>query len=122
MKRFLIVGGVFVLGGGGTRAQDMALSPIVIDGEGWKNVGKRAGLSFRAPATLKSLAGNLYMADAAQQMIRVGRTEGVSPVLDEVKPEGLRKPACVLLWADESQLVVGDSEDRYLWAFRVEKD
>jgi enterochelin esterase family protein len=122
MKRFLIVGVLFLLSIGSARSQDMALSQIVIDGEGWKVVPNSAGFSFRDPAALKSLAGNLYMADTAQHMLRIGRTEGVSPVLDEFKPAGMRKPTCVLLWADESQLIVGDTEDRYLWAFRVERD
>jgi gluconolactonase len=122
MKRFLIVGVLLALPVGAARSQDMPLSQIVIDGEGWKVVEKSAGFSFRDPAALKSLAGNLYMADTAQQMLRIGRTEGVSPVLDELKPNGLRKPTCVLLWADESQLIVGDADDRYLWAFRVEND
>jgi enterochelin esterase family protein len=122
MKRFLSVSVLFLLSVGSVRSQDMALSQIVIDGEGWKVVPNTAGFSFRDPAALKSLAGNLYMADKSQQMLRIGRTEGVSPVLDEFKPVGMRKPTCVLLWADESQLVVSDAEDRYLWAFRVETD
>ena len=54
MKRFLIVGVLFVLGGGVTRAQDMALSQIVIDGEGWK---KQDGLSFESSGSADTSAG-----------------------------------------------------------------
>lgn len=84
-------------------AQDMPLSQILIDGEGWRAVEKTTAPKFPLAAEATSRKGQRYVSSA-------------------IKHEPLVRPSCAVLWPDESQLVVGDAEGKYLWAFRVESD
>jgi sugar lactone lactonase YvrE len=98
----LVLSAVLLLAGA-ARAQDMPLSQILIEGEGWRAVEKSAAPTFPDPARTTSRKGMTFTADG-------------------LKGHGPASPSGVVLWPDEGTLVVGDRAGKHLWAFRVEKD
>ncbi len=93
-------------------AQDMPLSQVLIDGEGWKR-------AEAMPAPVPPAKGNIvYSADAAAKAIYAAR-RGEKP---RVVAEGITKPAGIAISPDGGTLVVADAAGKHIYAFRVEKD
>jgi sugar lactone lactonase YvrE len=105
-------------------AQDMPLSQILIDGEGWKAGagGAPPAPIFSNPASVTSRKGYAYSVDAKGRL-RQQRVNPADPAWARAAAyDGLVRPSCVALWPDEGHLVVGDAGGKHLWAFRVEAD
>lgn len=104
-------------------AQDMPLSQVLIEGEGWKPVGKNVlpskptvvGLTARDVVLTRK--GDTYCTVPAEHALYLLQP-GQKPrkVADKVMPAG------ITLWPDQGTLVVGDNYSNYLWAYRIEKD
>ncbi len=130
-------------------AQDIPLSKILVEKEGWREVVK-------APVSVNYLSG---MADGTVKVFRdrvLGsiNSEGkwtpdnrpdfgghniayrkhlysikdkrVEVLLGEkfqpLELKGLVDPVCIQFWPDEGHLVIGESDGAYLWAVRIEKN
>jgi hypothetical protein len=123
-------------------AQDMPLSQIVKEGEGWKVLG-----SVKPPAPLQmgiALDGQgghvRYSTGLIDGLSTAGPFFGTVPgkrILASIAPVGkmgkatfevsvselpLTEPAGVVLWRDGSTLVIADAGAKHLWAFRVAND
>jgi hypothetical protein len=111
-------------------AQDISLSQILIDGQGWRLVSKDSkgewefaeALRKAGPAAVTAANGFRYNIDDMGRQIR-----GVSGTPEKLqlsvrKAPDLARPAGITLWPDGRTLVVGDAQAKHLWAFRVEKD
>lgn len=64
-----------------------------------------------------SSSESIWFTDPSSRQVRHISTDGRQTVV----AEGFR-PNGIILWADGSTLVVTDSDEPHLWAFRVEKD
>ncbi len=111
-------------------AQDISLSQILIDDEGWRLVSKdnkgewafAEALRKAGPAAVVAANGFRYNIDDMGQQIR-----GVSGTPEKLqlsvrKSADLARPVGITLWPDGHTLVAGDAEGKHLWAFRIEKD
>lgn len=79
-------------------------APQPADPKTYQTVDSRAGANYRIDAEHKALI----------------TTKGsFNSVLKWVGPVA---PTCLTLWPDETQLVLGDAGDKFLWAARIEKD
>jgi enterochelin esterase family protein len=99
------------------QAQDMPLSQILIDGEGWR----LSSLKASAVKGLHGITGGpddcRYESDPEkQQIVKVSRDGKRTTVATGEAYHGL------VLTPDGGTLVAGASEGNALWAFRVEKD
>lgn len=88
--------------------QDMPLHDIIKPGEDWK---PHAGFMPRPPT--------FYTADARNHLILLNR--GRSDFGEPLK-HPLKEPTCCAVSLSGSTLLVADASDRYVWAFRIEKD
>lgn len=61
--------------------------------------------------------GAIWFTDPSSRQVRHISSDGKQTVV----AEGFR-PNGIILWPDESTLVVTDSDEPHLWAFRIEKD
>jgi sugar lactone lactonase YvrE len=89
-------------------AQDIPLSKILVEKEGWREIAAGSPLHGKSKAelsqaTIRSNAGHVFEINA-------------------IKLKGLKAPTCLTLWPDEGHLVIGESDGAYLWAVRIEKD
>jgi hypothetical protein len=114
------------------KAQDISLSQILIDGEGWRRVAKdnkgewdfAETLRKAGPPEVVAANGFRYNIDDKERQIRGVRSV---PGMDvglfvSRKAPDLARPAGITLWPDGRTLVVGDTEAKHLWAFRVGND
>jgi sugar lactone lactonase YvrE len=105
-------------------AQDMPLSQILIDGEGWREAAKGSKPSHDRSARVETKSGYRYSVNPEKGVIllhgKLAKGEETPP--KEMKVPGLVKPSCLVLWNDQGTLVVGDAGGKHLWAFRIEKD
>jgi SMP-30/Gluconolactonase/LRE-like region len=111
-------------------AQDMPLSQIIVENEGWKLAGKIVPgrvVPPSVPATQKKLdirssvnhpLGVYFTATGEKAVFLRPSTGGEAKrfELPLVEPSGL------VLWPDGGTLVVGDAGGKHLWAFRIDKD
>ena len=102
---------------GPAAAQDMPLSQILIDGEGWRPV---------EPSTPVPHAGNTLVAREGREYRVVPEERAVYLVgpggAKRKVADGIAEPRGLVLWADGGTLVVGDAAGKHLFAFRVDKD
>ena len=63
-------------------------------------------------------AGGIYFTDPSLHRVWYISPKGKKRVVDE----GIERPLGIVLWPDESTLVVADTMTPYLWTFRVETD
>src|SRR5262245_18847128 len=97
-----------LLAAGFAAGQDMPLHEIIKPGEDWK---PHSGIMPR-PATF-------YTVDASNRQILLNR--GTSNNGETLK-HPLKEPTCCAVSLGGSTLLVADAADRYVWAFRIEKD
>src|SRR5262249_51656648 len=105
--------------------RDRGESVNVYHGKGVERVslsGKRqladATEEFHRPPQVHTATGKSYV-------IRSTDAPGVycaKPLRAPVAIAGVKKPSGLTLSADEGTLVIGDAADKYLWAFRIEKN
>jgi len=95
-------------------AQDIPLSQILVEGEGWKEVAKGS-----TPPIILGTTSWGYYAIRDNQLTATSVKYGVVKL---TLPEALSSPSGLALWPDQGTLVVGDAKGKHLWAFRVEKD
>jgi hypothetical protein len=119
-RTFLCTSGLLVIAA--AAGQDMPLSQVVIDGEGWKPCDplppaapppEAAGAAF----AVTTARGRVYYTVTGEQAV-YGLWDGEKKLLDK----GIGAPTGLLLWPDDGTLVVADAADRCLWTFRVEAD
>jgi sugar lactone lactonase YvrE len=103
MRRFAIAAAALLLAAGAAWAQDMPLSDVLIEGEGWKPVEKSAAPPLDVARELKVRGSHVVRAD-------------------DLKAAGLAEPSGMVLWPDGGTLVVGDAGGKHLWAFRLDND
>jgi sugar lactone lactonase YvrE len=103
MKRLTIAAAFVLMAAGAVRAQDMPLSDVLIDGEGWKAVEKSAAPPLEVVKELKVRGNHVVRAD-------------------DLKAAGLAEPSGMVLWPDGGTLVVGDAGGKHLWAFRLDNE
>lgn len=101
---------------GQARAQDVPLSKILVENEGWRGVAHRPVF----PAAQKVLTKNgVYAIHEKGQHVEFL----VSGVLaGSLSLPGLTAPTCLALWPDQGHLVIGTADGPYMWAVRLEKD
>lgn len=102
--------------------QDLALSTILVDGQGWKpdpmaRVESRLGPDLVA----KGPAGASY-AITGQAPARSLEYRPASGAPRPVTVVGLVDPSCLGLSPDKGTLAVGDAGGKHLWLFRVNAD
>jgi hypothetical protein len=151
MKRFLIAAAVLLCATATGSAQDIPLSKILVEGEGWKVAAKDlpgvAVLNASPTDVLVDLGGPLAKIRPDGKVEKLPAQGIGSPavtfrgdVIYQIDAENkslvarwpdkrqakkvndLVKPSCLTLWPDESQLVIGDAGGKYLWTARIEKD
>src|SRR5262245_18414091 len=93
---------------GFSAGQDMPLNEIIRPGEEWK-----PHTEF-LPRPITS-----YTVDAKNRQVhlRRGRSDNGEPL-----KRALKEPTCCAVSLGGSTLLVADAADRYIWAFRIEKD
>jgi sugar lactone lactonase YvrE len=132
-----------LLAAGPCYGQDMKLTDILIDGEGWKEAqkavapirwlqtdrdGKLLVVDGAAgdpkeypPRTVTARGGYSYsIKENTIRMRPPGSNSSDTGTI--VKVEGLERPVGLVVWPDGGTLVVGDAGGAALWAFRIEKD
>ena len=115
-------------------AQDMPLSQVVVPGQGWKLLpsaklpplpaialdGGKARYATGPIAAGPNARPMFATATGKNQLFTMVPGEGGQKVFVQQTP--LKEPTGVVLWRDGGTLVVADAADKYLWAFRVEKN
>lgn len=132
-------------------AQDIPLSKILVEKEGWREVAK--GLrdisylegapgggvwvnrnGWHASLTAKGEIipePKVLIVRTAKTACTAKRTYVIAESIDfleegkkiaSLKLAGIQSAACLFLWPDEGHLVIGESDGAYLWAVRIEKD
>lgn len=132
-------------------AQDIPLSKIVIDREGWREVAKDLpGVSYLDPVAngdvhiyqgplIRALHPDGKITDSPPGKQRPAPSQREVPPYriskegktverlaegnpDVLKLRGLTDPSCITLWPEGGHLVIGETDGAYLWAVRIEKD
>jgi sugar lactone lactonase YvrE len=99
-------------------AQDMPLSQILVEGEGWKEQGPAK--DFKAGTTDIDASTKIGAYRISGDELFFFRKD--SKALRLALPGQLVEANGIVLWPDGGTLVVGDAGGKHLWAFRVEKD
>jgi gluconolactonase len=87
---------------------------LLLDADG-KELGKSEGDAIRDLIVAKSGAIYGTLADGnGVYLFQDGKKRQVA--------DGIASPAALALWADGETLIVGDAGDKYLYAFRIQKD
>ena len=115
MKQYLLAGCVFLIPCYSVMAQDIPLSKILVENEGWKEVAKAKG--FADPKDITTSKGR-YEIKADSKGISFIDASGKKNVL-KLKSGA---PTCLTLWPDSGHIVVGVAKGLYLWAVRIESD
>lgn len=121
MMRFITTAALVLTGAAPALTQDMPLSQILIDGEGWKKVeGKPEksrhswqGVEKKKPEGKGVLIAELMTGVVEMIVIRLGNGDMHAIRL----PEAIIKPAGIALTPDGGTLFVGDAAGQYIWAF-----
>src|SRR5262249_54510861 len=138
MARTITAALVLLTLAGGATAQDMALSQVLIDGEGGETIAKGpAGRPQVAAATVPKRVGRSFVLGTSQALgskkeepVIILRPAGTPPRLEPQRLEpkdvtqlaGLARPAGIALSPDKGTLYVGDAGGKYAWAYRVDKE
>jgi enterochelin esterase family protein len=102
------------------RAQDIPLSRILIDGEGWRAANDEFATALKKPipAEVKTnTSWKYHISDGKLTVVATG-AQAIGP--REIKVPGLNRPSGLTLSADRTTLFVGDAEGKHIWAFRIE--
>ncbi|MFL5242076.1 MAG: SMP-30/gluconolactonase/LRE family protein [Gemmataceae bacterium] len=122
MKRLFVSCLLLLTWTSASRSQDMTLSQILVEGQGWHAVDKssewtehllgqaKGQWNVRLPggrsyAAISGKPGLIFNNDPEKKMLDVG-----------IKVTGLT------LWPDQGTLVAAEEDSKYLWAFRIEAD
>src|SRR5262249_21620474 len=149
MKRFLTATVLLLLTAATSSAQDIPLSKILVEGEGWHLVAKDRAQVTYLDGHKSGLV--IYQGNPTAFLWPDGKTEdyrgpvttrppnhSISGIFQidnakkglicnskenpEVRLKDLVSPSCLISWPDEAQLVIGDAGGKYLWTARIEKD
>ena len=110
-------------------AQDIPLSQILIDGQGWRPAAKGSkgerefAEALRKAGHVVVVAANGFhfsIDDKEHQIRGDGNVPGIGKSLSVRESPELTRPAGITLWPDGHTLVVGDAAAKHLWAFRIE--
>src|SRR5437660_245373 len=96
-------------------AQDMPLSQVLIEGEGWQPA-RAVDIALWAHGPVRTTDGKEYSILPAKGIVEM--RDGVT---ERRVAEGI-DVAGLVLWPDGGTLVVSDAQSKHLWAFRVEVD
>jgi hypothetical protein len=120
MKRYAMVLLLLALP---ARAQDIPLSKILIDGEGWKPASDETATALKrpSPVEVKTNTSWSYHIRDGKLMLAPKGPEAIGPRGIKL-PSGLNRPAGLTVSADKSTLFVGDAEGKHIWAFRIESN
>lgn len=110
---------LFVVQAGRLHAQDISLSMILVNGDGWKQVTKEPVPKFPSP---KEVSSPLATFQIKGDTIQVRHTTDSNTKIAMLALPGFVEPTCVTLWPDGGQLVIGDKKGAWLWAVRIEAD
>lgn len=121
MSRWCCIGMLLILAAPAA-AQDMPLSQVLIDGEGWKRVDP----SHPESSLVRRMAGRERVVTGKGTAYVIVPVEQAVYHIDGTRKrkvaERLGTPAGITLTPDQGTLYVGDAGSKYLWAFRVEPD
>lgn len=124
MARILSVLALFLFIPTSAAAQDMPLSQILIDSEGWKKVEgkseKPKGVEIRfAFLRGEGSPGWYELTLPSGKKFGVGGFHGISKT---VNPAPFDQPAAALLTPEGSARYIGGGAQQHLWAYRVDKE
>jgi hypothetical protein len=148
MTRILIAAAVLLGTAATVAAQDIPLSKILVEGEGWKIAAKDMRGVNRLSGNPKGIsiygenkAAHLLRPDGKLEEMEVGATVGSNTLYGNysinrekkgvvanageepiLKLDSLLSPNCLVVWPDGAQLVIGDAGDKFLWTARIGKD
>jgi hypothetical protein len=127
MARIFAVLALFTILPTPAAAQDMPLSQILLDGEGWKKVEDKAEKSKGVEIRSGLIVGDVATGHATFPSGRSFQVESLPGVPSPSKgktldPTGWDWPSAALLTSDGGTLYVAGKAQQYLWAYRVEKD
>src|SRR5262245_14370106 len=123
MKRYVVV---LLLLAAPARAQDIPLSKILVDGEGWKPARQDDPFAASLRKPEKPVARSIlwrYEIDEQKNEL-VGNYSGPETVIriETTKPTGIHRASGLTVSRDKSTLFGGDAEGKHVWAFRIEED
>jgi len=107
--KYLSVATILLVGGIAC-AQDMPLSEIIKPGESWKVY----------EGEMPKLDESPYFVDAKNQSVFIH--DPVDKKNPKIVTHSLRQPVCCTIALGGSTLLLANATDRYIWAFRIEKD
>jgi gluconolactonase len=152
MQRLLIALVVLLTLAARLPAQDIPLSKILIDKEGWREVAKGLpGITYlqaepdgniifyentpagvldvdgavgRVPPGIKEPRNQKAIRDGRSDIIIVGKAVVVERRFktSQLALPDLVAPNCLTVWPDEGHLVIGEADGAWLWAVRIETD
>jgi sugar lactone lactonase YvrE len=113
VKRFIVVcWGILLVSP--AFGQDMPLSQVLIDGEGWHEAVVDREFAFAGVGSANSPSGKLrFSIDTKTKTLLFG---------DKPVTTGIAEPSGIIFWKDGGTLVVGDAAGKHLYAFRVKPD
>ncbi len=120
MTRYFIAG-VLALAASPAFAQDMPLSQLLIDGEGWKKVEgtpkerRWNGVVGKWSEEKDALVAGLITGARKGIIVKLG-SQGMYAIR---LPDAIEEPAGIALSPDSGTLFIGDAAGRYIWAFPV---
>ena len=121
MKRFASLV-ILSLAAAPAAAQDISLSQILVEGQGWHTDNNVVQELLRNRSGVVAANGFQYMIDDVGRQLVALHKDGKRVQMAETKQLGLTRPSGMTLWPDGRTLVVGDAEGKHLWAFRIEKN
>jgi enterochelin esterase family protein len=121
-SRYIGIVAIVLLTTAPAAAQDMALGQILIDEGDWRRSENSAHPLLRSsdPKRVETKSGGIYLIDDQKRVVYLPR-KGADEQ-KKVVAENFLAPSALILWPDQTTLVVADAEDKYLWAFRIEPD
>jgi hypothetical protein len=151
MKRFLIAAAALLCAPATGSAQDIPLSKILVEGEGWKVAAKDLpGVTFLhgdsegsivvvREKTVGKITSQGQFVDKQPPRPPYGSSHSEVVVLpigwyslkgrklqnsekDALNLEQLSAPTCLVSWPSQHQLVIGDAGGDYLWTARIGKN
>jgi gluconolactonase len=121
-SRFIWIVAIVLLTAAPAAAQDMALSQVLLDECSWIPSQNAAYPLLRSsdPKRVETKAGGVYVIDDQKRIAYLPRK--VAEERKKVVADNFIAPSALVLWPDQSTLVVADADDKHLWAFRIEPD
>jgi sugar lactone lactonase YvrE len=119
MPRSLLIACATLLSPDALRAQDMPLSQILIDGEGWKKIDGEKPIKKGTGQYASGAHGFRWNTQPGQAAVFHGYPG--DPGIPKRFPIPLKEPTGLTFSPDGGTLFVADAGGEYIWAFRMSK-